>query len=112
MSEVDNYNSVAQEADGTYINGTIRPGRCIRSHNVQPALLEMKKVNTSLHWIVALYLALSTICVTVNKLYGKSSNVDIVIPGAKDSDGAELLAESNSEIAQTKGGGSEICDIG
>ena len=79
--------------------------------NVQPALLEMQKVNTSLTWIVALYLALSTICVTANKLYAKSSSVDIVIPGAKDSDGPELLAESNSEIAQTEGG-SEICDIG
>ena len=109
MSEV--IPAAAQGADGTYINGTIRPGRYIRSHNVQPGLLEMKKVNTSLTWIVALYLALSTICVTANKLYAKSSNVDIVIPGEKDSDGAELLAESNSEIVQTEGG-SEICDIG
>ena len=37
--------------------------------------------------------------------------MDIVIPGEKDSDGAELLAESNSEIVLTEGG-SEICDIG
>ena len=67
-------------------------------------------MNTSLHWIVALYLALSTICVTANKLYAKSSSVDTVIPGEKDSDGAELLAESNSVIVQADLG--EICDIG
>eukprot|EP00731_Ephydatia_muelleri_P003165 Em0001g3165a len=29
----------------------------------------MKKENASLHWTVALYLTLSTICVTANKLY-------------------------------------------
>ena len=28
----------------------------------------MKKENVSLHWTVALYLALSTICVSVNRL--------------------------------------------
>ena len=44
----------------------------------------MKKENASLYWTVALFLALSTICVTANKLYPKISDVEDVIAREDD----------------------------
>ena len=85
---------------------------------------EMKKENASLavYWTVAFYLALSTICVTANKLYPKSSDVEDVIAreddvavennliygvGPTDSD---QPAVERSEMAHKEE--NEICQIG
>ena len=51
-----------------HINRMLRQSRCICSRT---GLFEMKEY-ASLYWKVVLYLALSTICVTANKLNVKS----------------------------------------
>ncbi|KAL5506834.1 hypothetical protein EMCRGX_G008580 [Ephydatia muelleri] len=63
----------------------------------------MKKENASLYWTVALYLALSTICVSANKLYPKYSDVEDTtvenkLVGPIDDDRSS--AESNGLVQQ------------
>ena len=73
----------------------------------------MKKENASLYWTVALYLALSTICVTANKLYPKISDVEDVIAreddmavedklfyGVKTTDSGLPAGESNEMVQE------------
>ena len=92
----------------------------MRSRYIQTGLFhEMKKENASLHWTVALYLALSTICVTANKLYPTEAAIaaedmanpfDDVISSSKSNvpvvDSNELFPEMVHEE------GDDICQVG
>ena len=84
--------------------------------------MNSKKENSSLYWTVALYLALSTICVTANKLYPKISDVEDVITlgddvavenkffyGVETTDYDQPAVESNEMVHKED---SEICEIG
>eukprot|EP00731_Ephydatia_muelleri_P037774 Em0560g2a len=56
----------------------------------------MKKENASLHWTVALYLALSTICVTANKLYPMKAAVAAEDDMANSFD--DIISSSKSNV--------------
>ena len=56
----------------------------------------MKKENASLHWTVALYLALFTICVTANKLYPMEAAVTAEDDMANPFD--DVISSSTSNV--------------
>ncbi|KAL5517686.1 hypothetical protein EMCRGX_G003284 [Ephydatia muelleri] len=69
----------------------------MRSRYIQTGLfLEMKKENASLHWTVALYLVLSTICVTANKLYPMKAAVAAEDDMANSFD--DIISSSKSNV--------------
>ena len=64
----------------------------------------MKKENASLYWTVALYLVLSTICVTANKLYPMEAAV-----AAEDDMAAENTERYPESVHKENDG---VCKIG
>ena len=95
--------------------------------NIQTGLIrEMKKENASLYWTVALYLAVSAICVTANRLYPKkNSHVEGVIArgngvavknylfyGAGTSESEQPAAKSNEMSKAMSDIDDDVCENG